>query len=299
MTVLNESGVAVRHRGPRAPERSPAHRAAPPPRLRARHHAGRRRADDHAARGLDAGAGTDRRAVLPHRRGAQRGRGAGAGAGRPRRHRPVPGLRRGAGAGCRSFPGRGAPVPRHPRHTAPDRLRPRHPGGVRRHVRPAGSTCSRAGGARDRGRLAGRRLGRARGARRAADDGRDRDQPGQPLAGGRRPQGGRQPRRSTARACSRDRPRHVNVLLFLSTVSTVTATVLVGYVSIEVLAVVGRLVAGRRPAHRRRGHGHRRLRRGRCRRAHAGPPARRAHRDGVGRPGSRSWRRCSARSRRC
>ena len=32
-----------------------------------------------------------------------------------------------------------------------------------------------------------------------------------------------------------DRPRHVNVLLFLSTVATVTATVLVGYVSVDAL----------------------------------------------------------------
>jgi CBS domain containing-hemolysin-like protein len=37
----------------------------------------------------------------------------------------------------------------------------------------------------------------------------------------------------------RDRPRHVNVLLFLSTVSTVTATVLVGYVAVDVLSVSG------------------------------------------------------------
>ena len=36
-----------------------------------------------------------------------------------------------------------------------------------------------------------------------------------------------------------DRPRHVNVLLFLSTVATVTATVLVGYVLVDVLVVNG------------------------------------------------------------
>ena len=36
-----------------------------------------------------------------------------------------------------------------------------------------------------------------------------------------------------------DRPRHVNVLLFLSTVASVTATVLVGYVSVDLIAVQG------------------------------------------------------------
>ena len=36
-----------------------------------------------------------------------------------------------------------------------------------------------------------------------------------------------------------DRPRHVNVLLFLSTVATVTATVLVGYVLVDLLVVNG------------------------------------------------------------
>ena len=36
-----------------------------------------------------------------------------------------------------------------------------------------------------------------------------------------------------------DRPRYVNVLLFLSTVATVTATVLVGYVSVDALVVNG------------------------------------------------------------
>ncbi len=38
----------------------------------------------------------------------------------------------------------------------------------------------------------------------------------------------------------KERPRHVNVLLFLSTVSTVTATVLVGYVCVDALAATGR-----------------------------------------------------------
>jgi CBS domain containing-hemolysin-like protein len=36
-----------------------------------------------------------------------------------------------------------------------------------------------------------------------------------------------------------DRPRHVNVLLFLSTIASVTATVLVGYVSVDVMVVQG------------------------------------------------------------
>ncbi len=37
----------------------------------------------------------------------------------------------------------------------------------------------------------------------------------------------------------RDRPRHVNVLLFLSTVARVAATILVGYVTVDVMAVRG------------------------------------------------------------
>ena len=41
-----------------------------------------------------------------------------------------------------------------------------------------------------------------------------------------------------------DRPRHVNVLLFLSTVATVTATVLVGYVCVDALTEPGGSPAG-------------------------------------------------------
>ena len=95
-----------------------------------------------------------------------------------------------------------------------------------------------------------------------------------------------------------DRPRHVNVLLFLSTVAIVTATVLVGYVCVDALVVTGRtsaflallvavvvMVVGVVRRRRRRG-------------PHPRPPARRAHRDGGGRPGRASSPRSSDRWRR-